>query len=68
MNYAGSSNVRSATYNEKKKELKVRFIGNRQYVFSDVPKTIFTGLEKAKSKGSFVHRKINGSFDHRRVK
>ena len=66
--YKGSSNVRSSTYNEKTKELKVTYKGNRQYSYENVPKSVVKRLENAASKGKVVNKSIAYNYPYNRIK
>lgn len=50
-----SSNVAYAGYDREKKRLYVEFLTGDVYVYYDVEEQIWNGLQRADSKGSYIH-------------
>ena len=67
MKSVASSNVGSIGYNEDTQELYVRFLNNSLYVYKNVPKIEFEGLENAPSIGSYIHRNLRNVYAYERV-
>lgn len=63
-----SSNLSSYAYDAKTRELYVKFHEDAVYVYYDVPKSIYDGLTKAKSKGQYHSEYIINSFKFKRIK
>jgi hypothetical protein len=62
-----SSNIESVGYDPSDRELYVRFLGNRTYVYSDVPAELHEELLRAPSKGSLLNRAIKGAYAYREL-
>jgi hypothetical protein len=62
-----SSNIESVGYDTSNRELHVRFLGNRTYVYSDVPAELYEELLRAPSKGSFLNRAVKGAYGYREL-
>jgi len=62
-----STNVLGSAYDTKSKRLSITFKGMRTYVYSNVPKKIYTDLRNAESKGSYVNKHIAYAFEYSRV-
>ena len=62
-----SSNIESVGYDTSNRELHVRFLGNRTYVYSDVPAELYEELLRAPSKGSFLNRAVKGAYTYREL-
>lgn len=62
-----SSNIESVGYDTSSRELHVRFLGNRTYVYSDVPAELYEELLRAPSKGSFLNRAVKGTYAYREL-
>lgn len=63
-----SNNIRSVGYNLASRTLEVEFHGGGLYQYSGVPETIFQGLMRAASKGSYFHDYIKGRYPDKQVK
>lgn len=57
-----SSNLSEASYDPDTQELRITFNDGRTYSYSSVPASIYTGLQRAPSAGSYFHRQIKGRF------
>ena len=62
-----SSNIESVGYDTSNRELHVRFLGNRTYIYSDVPAELYEELLRAPSKGSFLNRAVKGAYAYREL-
>lgn len=62
-----SSNIELVGYEASSRELYVRFLGNRTYVYADVPAQLHEELLRAPSKGSFFNRAIKNAYAYREV-
>lgn len=62
-----SSHLKCCGYDAESKELRVQFRAGDEYAYSDVPPEVWSGLQSAKSKGSFFGEKIRGVFTSSRV-
>lgn len=60
-----SSNVSSIGYLEN--NLYVMFKNGSEYVYKDVPESMFNELLTAKSVGSTLNNKVKGVFDFERI-
>lgn len=67
MHYVDSSNVEQVGYDPDARELWVRFLNNRTYVYSDVDELTHRELVNAPSVGSYLNRVIRNSFEYREV-
>lgn len=63
-----SSNVTSADYNRRKRQLVLTFKGNRPYMYSDVPYSKYRKLINSASKGSFVNHQIAFAYKYKKLK
>lgn len=62
-----SSNIESVGYDASGRELYVRFLAGRTYVYSDVPAELYEELLRAPSKGSFYNRAVRSIFPYREL-
>lgn len=62
-----SSNLRSVKYDTKTHILQITFHGGTKYNYYDVPKTVYTQLIRAKSKGRFAYYNICYEYDYERM-
>jgi len=63
-----SSNIRSVGYDPETRILEVEFHTGGIYQYSGVPETIFQGLMRAVSKGSYFHDHIKDRYPCRQVR
>ena len=63
---AGSSNVLRIGYDEANNILYVDYISG-SYIYMGVPKSMFTSLMSASSKGSYLSQNIKNRFSYERV-
>lgn len=62
-----SSNVNRIGYDRTSKNLVVKFNSDQVYIYSNVPREIYTGLRKAESVGVFLHENIIDKYPFVRV-
>jgi hypothetical protein len=60
--FPGSSNLMSATYDPDVENLEVQFNDGSAYTYFSVPASIYRGLSLAPSAGSYFHRQIKGRY------
>jgi hypothetical protein len=60
--FPGSSNVASATYDRDTQIMRVEFNNGSQYEAGSVPASMWDGLSRSPSPGSFYHRHLKGQF------
>lgn len=53
-----STNVNRVGYDRAGKKLVVKFNSDQVYIYSGVPREIYTGLRKSESIGVFLHENI----------
>lgn len=53
-----SSQFKKAYYNDKTQDLYIVFNNDNVYVYRDVPESVFEGIDKAESKGSYFISEI----------
>lgn len=58
MKIEGSSHIDRATYSSADKALYVRFLNGATYEYRNVPAEKWEGLQKAESKGKYLHSQI----------
>ncbi len=58
-----SSHVTFHRYDPENRTLDVTFHGDRKYRYHDVDPVIASGIDKAPSKGGYLHRHIIGKHD-----
>lgn len=57
-----SGNVRSVSYDSGSRMLEVEFHTGRIYQYSGVPESVYQGLMRAASKGSYFHDHIRDRY------
>jgi hypothetical protein len=62
-----SSALTKVIYNEKTRELDIRFVNGRTYRYSDVAPDIYERLREAESKGAFFNAQIRDNYSHREL-
>ncbi len=62
-----SSNIAQIGYDGDARELRVRFNSGAEYVYSEVPGTVFADFLDADSKGQFLNQNIKGAYEYARV-
>jgi hypothetical protein len=59
-----SSLMTDVQYDEKTRELDIRFTSGKTYRYFDVPKKVYSGLLRAKSKGEFFNEEIKEIYQY----
>lgn len=62
VDFPGSSNLESATYDPDVENLNVTFRSGRTYQYFNVPAATYRGLTLAGSAGEFFNRQIKNRF------
>lgn len=57
-----SSCVADAEYDDKTKELTISFVKGGSHTYSNVPKSVVSGLRRASSKGKFFNANIRNDY------
>ena len=65
--FPGSSNISSATYEPDVEDLTIEFSSGDKYVYRNVPPSTYRGLTIAPSAGAFFHRNIRQRFQYEQV-
>lgn len=63
-----SSNLRSVGYDQGKQILEIEFHGGGVYQYYSVPPSIYQGLMRAASHGSYFHKHIRDGYAYRRIR
>ena len=63
-----STNLKSVGYNKEKKILEIEFNSGAVYQYFGVPKSLFTSLLNASSKGKFHNDFIKDNFQYRKIR
>jgi len=63
-----SSNIRSVRYETETRTLEVEFHSGGVYQYSRVPESVYEGLIRAVSKGSYFHDHIKERYSFRKVR
>jgi KTSC domain-containing protein len=63
-----STAIRSLFYHSNKRELSVRFVTGRRYVYIDVPADVYEAFKNAPSRGAFFNHEIRDRYHYREVK
>lgn len=62
-----SSNVHSIGYDPSRRKLFVTFLHGGNYVYSNVPNSVFLAFLRAPSKGQYFHRNIKGVYFYSKI-
>lgn len=62
-----SNAVVSAGYDKEAQILEIEFRGGRIYRYREVPAGIFEFLRRTASKGSYIHRMIDGHYPYEEI-
>ncbi len=62
-----STAIRSLFYVPAKRELRVKFVSGRRYVYFDVPPEVFDAFNTAPSHGAFFNHEIRDRYAFREV-
>jgi KTSC domain len=63
-----SSNICSVGYEPETHALEVEFRGGGVYQYSGVPETVYQGMMRAASKGSYFHDHVKDRYSFRQVR
>lgn len=63
-----SSNLRSVGYDEGKQILEIEFHDGGVYQYYSVPPSVYQGLMRAASHGSYFHTHIRDGYAYRRIR
>ncbi len=63
-----SSNIRSVGYDPASRTLEVEFHSGGIYQYSGVPESVYQGLLRAVSKGSYFHDHVKDRYPVRQVR
>lgn len=61
------SHIEAHDYSPETGQLTVTFSGGRRYAYSGVSKETAAGLDKADSKGHYLHTHVIGKHDHSKI-
>jgi len=62
-----SSVIASYHYNPDTQTLRVVFVSGLIYEYLDVPGSVFAEMKAVQSKGTFLNKRIKGSYPYRKV-
>lgn len=62
--FAGSSNLASASYDPDLENLRIEFSSGDSYTYFNVPKSVYMGLQHASSAGQYFHRHIRSRYSY----
>ncbi len=62
-----SSNLRAIRYDEKEEVLEVAFVKSGTYRYLGVPKVVYEGLRRAKSKGKYLAAHVKNRYEFERA-
>lgn len=61
------SHIEAHEYSPETGQLTVTFSGGRRYAYSGVSKETAAGLDKADSKGGYMHAHVIGKHEHSKI-
>lgn len=64
---SNSSNILSVSYDAGSSKLLVEFKNGSLYEYEKVPPAIFDELQRVPSVGSFLHSRVKGYYDSRKL-
>jgi|TARA_B100000780_G_C21113123_1_gene450029 hypothetical protein len=62
-----SAAISTANYMYEGEFLSLTFKGGGRYVYFNVPRFLFQGLQESSSKGKFIHKYVLGKFNFRKI-
>lgn len=62
-----SSNLKGFHYDDKTRELLVKFNSGKDYMYKNVPKNIVVGLMNAASKGVYFGQKVRYKYSYKEI-
>ncbi len=66
MHHVDSTSIEAIGYESATRELYVRFIKSRTYVYFDVEERVFNEFMQADSKGQYLNSNIRGAYVYQR--
>jgi hypothetical protein len=63
-----SSAIDTIGYSEEQQALYIKFDNGVEYIFRDVPSSIYEEMRKAPSKGKYFHSNVRGHYKYVRLK
>lgn len=57
-----SSNLQEVSYDSETQEMVVTFQTGNQYLYRNVPQSVYMSLQRAPSPGSYFYRQIRSSY------
>ena len=66
--FVESSNILSIGYSTDEKVMEVEFLNCRVYQYFEVPEQLYLGIMQAESKGGYLHQRIKGKFNYKKVR
>jgi len=63
-----SSNISSVGYDASSRILEVEFHSGGIYQYPGIPETVYQGLMRAISKGTYFHDHIKGRYSYKQVR
>jgi hypothetical protein len=68
MQFVVSGNIEAIGYDADNRELYVRYLkSGLTYIYSNVDEIVFTELQMADSKGSYVNQNIRNNYEFRKL-
>jgi len=62
-----SSTIQEIGYDDETRNLFIRFFNTGRYIYTKVPKDIYSEMCKAESVGKFFYGNIKGKFEFKKV-
>ena len=62
-----SSVIHSFKYDAAKQILKIIYNSGAVYNYLDVPLSVYEALQRARSKGTYLNKKIKGKFGYEKI-
>ena len=63
-----SSHIDSIGYDPDKQIMEVEFKDKSVYQYFEVPEHLYLGIMQAESKGKYLHQRIKGKFEYKKVR
>lgn len=63
-----SSHIHSIGYEPDEQIMEVKFKDHSVYQYSEVPEHLYIGIMQAESKGGYLHQRIKGKFNYKKVR
>lgn len=62
-----SNNISKIEYDNSTQSLLIVFRNDAEYLYSDIPESVFLDMKNSESKGSYLHNHIKGKYRYSRV-